>query len=251
MIFSKNNIDFRQVSSNAQANFLKSKSFVLTEMTAKGSWQFSPTSKEFMLQTYKVWTTWLFEMEEYIVASGEKRITKDMIGHIADTIRVTNKVLTHHVRFTPDWYDERTVSIILEIRNLEIASLADNLPKKLLGKNLPSAYNEIVGTLIKYMNHLLFNLHEIDYLIYGDRTNFKPFLYIDNSDVELYLEEKEFFPSHRLHIYEKLGLMGGTKFMIKLGVSSKYLGDNTMVRDSYRDLLLNLKNCNANICCVV
>lgn len=251
MIFSKNNIDFRQVSSNAQSNFLKSKSFILTEITAKGGWDFSSTTKEIVLQTYRVWTTWLFDLEEYIVTCGEKKFSEDQLNHCEREVVRRGKELREHISNRTDWYDESFIRIITEVEDLKFSSLREVLRTSLLNLNVASAYNEIVGILINYMNHLMFVLHEVDYLLYHKENKFKPFIYIDNTDVNLYLKEKEFFPSGRLCLYQKLGLMTDEHLTIKLGISREYLRRNTNVSNAYTELLLKLRTHGAQVCCVV
>lgn len=251
MIFSKNNIDFRQVSSNAQANFLKSKSFVLTEITSKGSWAFSSTAKEYILQSYRVWTAWLFDLEEYIVHCGNRRITDEMLTEIQRKITKSGLELERHTKDKSEWYDEKFLKVIHQVRDLKIGTMRNIFQSQLRGLMITTAYNEIVGLLINYMNHLMFNVHEIDYLLYCNRNKFRPFVYIDNTDVNLYMSTQEFFPSGRLELYQSLGLMDATRFNIKLSISPEYLSNNFKVEEAYRDLLLKLRTHDAKVCCVV
>lgn len=251
MIFSKNNIDFRQVSSNAQSNFLKSKSFILTEITAKSGWNFSSTAKEIVLQTYRVWTTWLFDLEEYIVTCGEKKVTTDFLDHCEREVLRRGQELRNHVTNRTDWYDEDFIKVLNAVPDLRLKTLRGPLRKSLEGVNVTTAYNEIVAQLINYMNHLMFILHEIDYLLYHDKNKFQPFVYIDNTDVNLYMKEKEFFPSGRLSLYQKLGLMVNAKLTIKVGISKENLRRNSNVSDAYIELLLKLRTHGAQVCCVV
>ncbi len=251
MIFSKNNIDFRQVSSNAQANFLKSKSFILTEITAKGSHAFSDTSKELVLQTYKIWTAWLFELEEYLVSCSEKYVTIEMIEHCEKEIRSKQNELTNHINTSENWYDRKFIDILQQVEKVGEITVFQSIRDSFFNKNITTAYTNVVRYLINHMNHLMFNLHEIDYLLYRNEKEFMPFIYIDNTDVNLYMKTKEFNPSGRLKLYQKLGLMNCSTFTIKLGISSHYLRSDSLVDSAYRDLLLNLRTHNQQICCVV
>ena len=98
--FIRNNIELREVTSKSLADFLTSKSYMLGEVSAKTHHTFSKTSKEILLQTYKIWTDWLFGLEDICVAMSEEEFTESALTKAVDLARLKNKELKDCLLYT-------------------------------------------------------------------------------------------------------------------------------------------------------
>ena len=118
MIFIKNNIKFRQVSSLAQSNFLRSKSFMLNEVLMSEKHIFSSTSKEILLQTYKVWTDLLIVAEDFFVSNSKTICDSEALDFLYFETKKRIEELRKHLVQNPEWFDQEFIKIWLELQRL-------------------------------------------------------------------------------------------------------------------------------------
>jgi len=166
MIFVKNNIKFRQVSSLAQSDFLRSKSFMLNEVQKAEKHIFSSTAKEILLQTYKVWTDLLMVAEDFFVTNSKTVCDAESLEFLFFEARKRNEELRKHLVDNPEWFDREIINVWLEVQEARKEQVKESLYKQALGQAASTAYTNMTTYLITFMNHILFTLHEVDYLLY-------------------------------------------------------------------------------------
>jgi hypothetical protein len=242
MKFIKNNIEFRQVSSQAQANFMSSKSFMLNEVLQSKKHVFSATSKEVLLQTYKIWTDLLVKAEEFCVLEQKVHFDKSSFDYLFEEAASSLKDLEHHLVEHKTWFDPMFVDVWLKIQNSRKDLIIDSIKDQTLNQLVPEAYNNMSMYLMSFMNHILFTLHEIDYLLYSRGTsNFLPFVYISTVDVNFNKLCGKCASAERLDIYLKEDLLG-TKTLEM---------EDDIFRNSYNDITSEIESRDIQIKTVV
>lgn len=246
MIFYRNNIGFRQVSSNVQAQFLNSKSFVLQEMTGQ-DYQFSDTARDIMLHIYKVWTTALMEYEEYFVKEAQDIITDKMLEHCSFEIKQKLAAFGQHLKHNPEYYDTTFIKPFLAISGEVHKDLIYRFNKAFLGQKIILAYKDLGLLAINHLNHLLFVIHEIDNMVYNRDS--QPFVYIDSVDVKaLHCFDKS-YTNNRLAIYRKFGILNTYSIALRVGINKELLDEDSNISDGYRKLYSKVEDVGYTITC--
>jgi len=251
MIFIKNNINFRQVSALAQSNFLRSKSFMLNEVLKSEKHVFSSTSKEILLQTYKVWTDLLIVTEDFFVSNSKSVCDAEALDFLNSEAKKRVEVLRKHFVSKPEWFDQEFINVWLEIQDSRKVQLKQTLSHTALNESATSAYNSMTLHLISFMNHVLFTLHEIDYLLYfNDREDFLPFVYIDTVDVNFNIATGNCYSSTRIDIYRALNLLNTETIEIKNGFRKEQLEDDSKFAKAYKAITSEIESRGITIGCI-
>lgn len=213
---------------------------MLGEVSAKTHHTFSKTSKEILLQTYRIWTEWLFGLEEICVATPDSEFSEDALIEAVDLARLKNKELKDLFQSNSDDFDPKFTEVWVELQEFRRPYSRFELARALRGRRLSSAYTEVTLWLITYMNHLMFNLHEIDYLLYHERgATFKPFVYIDNADTSFFISGN-FSICTRLKLYRDKGLLPqNAELHVKQASDDAY--ENNARGETINCMLLELK----------
>lgn len=242
MIFVKNNIKFRQVSSLAQSDFLRSKSFMLNEVQKAEKHIFSSTAKEILLQTYKVWTDLLMVAEEFFVTNSKTVCDADSLEFLFFEAKKRNEELRKHLVNHPEWFDPSFISVWLEIQEARKDQVKDSLYRQSLGQSSTAAYSNMTKYLMTFMNHILFTLHEVDYLLYfKDTEDFRPFVYIDSVDVNFNVTSGKCYSAERVAIYRAKDLLKVESIDIKNGFRKEQL-EETGFDKAYRAVLSEIES---------
>lgn len=238
--FIRNNIELREVTSRSLADFLMSKSYMLGEVSARTHHTFSKTSKEILLQSYRIWTDWLFGLEELCIATEGIEFDENALVHAIDLAKLKNKELRDLFESNEEDFDPKFTSVWVKLQEFRRPYSRLELASALKGRRLSSAYKEVTLWLIQYMNHLLFNLHEIDYILYHERgATYRPFVYVDNADISFYLSSKVSV-LERLNVYKSEGILDSSDLILKMTVSPDELGP--IRNDSALAMLDEMKN---------
>tara|TARA_Y100001963_G_C6773613_1_gene446191 strand:+ start:1386 stop:2132 length:747 start_codon:yes stop_codon:yes gene_type:complete len=233
MIFYRNNIQFRQVSSQVQCQFFNSKSFILKEMTDQ-SYVFSDTARDVMLHLYKVWTTVLMDFEEYFVKEDESCLDERMVDYCSGQIKSKLVCLEKHLKENPSHYDPKFVEPFLTISANIHHQLVCKFGKAFVGQKIILAYKDLGLLAINHLNHLLFAIHELDNLVYNKPK--QPFIYIDTVDVRAFLELQMAYPLERLRVYEQHQLFGTKNITLRVGINKETLACDDELADGYHRL---------------
>ena len=106
--------------------------------------------------------------------------------------------------------------------------------------------------LISFMNHVLFTLHEVDYLLYSkDIEEFKPFMYIDAVDVNFNVASGKCNTAVRLDIYRAMNLLNTRTIEIKNGFRKEQLEEDTEFANAYTAITSEIESRDITICCIV
>lgn len=246
MIFYRNNIKFRQVSSSVQAQFLNSKSFVLQEMTGQ-DYLFSETSRDVMLHVYKVWTTVLMECEEYFVKEGKEDLTGRMLEHVSFEINQKLQAFAQHLRHHTEYYDERFITPFLRVSEEVHKDLILRFNTAFVGQKIILAYKDLGLLAINHLNHLLFVLHEIDTMVY--KADCSPFVYIDSVDIKALSCFGKSYPNNRLQIYRETNILNTYDIALRVGINKENLEDDCALADGYLKLYNQVEEGGYTITC--
>jgi len=246
MIFYRNNIKFRQVSSSVQAQFLNSKSFVLQEMTGQ-DYKFSETARDIMLHVYKVWTTVLMDCEEYFVKEGNENITDKMLEHISFEINQKLQAFEQHLKHYPEYYDKKFIVPFMFVSKEVHKDLIIRFNGAFVGQKIILAYKDLGLLAINHLNHLLFVLHEIDTMVY--KADSQPFVYIDAVDIRALNSFGKSYPNNRLSIYRECNILTTFEIALRVGINKETLEDNPVLEEGYLKLYNQVEDGGYTITC--
>jgi len=164
--FLPNNIEFRELSSLCISKYKEAQAFALGELVNNPTHKFSKTAREILLLKYDVWFRWLVEVEDIL-----RRSDRNTNIH-AEVIRVSNELELEYdkvLESNSDIFDIKYVEIwtkshkfIYEYFKAKVV----NTPTNDIGKFMAG----ITDMLVTIMDNTLFELHEIDSLIEGNRV---------------------------------------------------------------------------------
>lgn len=246
MIFYRNNIKFRQVSSQVQSQFLSSKSFILQEMTDQ-SYEFSDTARDVMLHLYRVWTAILMEFEDYFVREGISKLNPKMLSYCEREIKTKLDALKEHLYQNPAHYDSEYVVPFLDVSEIVHSDLISRFNNAFIEQKIILAYKDLGLLVINHLNHLLFVTHEIDNMVYNRDS--KPFIYIDAVDVKALRCLSQTYPTMRLGIYKSRGILNTNDIMLRVGINKETLETNSDTAEGYKKLYTIVEDAGYSIKC--
>lgn len=186
--FIRNNIEYRISCSKSIAAFKNSQEFILNQMAFNPYHKFTNIAKEILLLKYDIWYDYINEIEQYILCN----FNLDVEVLLENIVKLSDKRADYYhntleVNFTSEvdifyiekWKEQH--NYIYDFLVLEI----QKLPKC----NPTTIFKKIVELLNKVMNHTLYELQELDVLIYSDET---PGISIDNICIHLHKKEHLF-----------------------------------------------------------
>ena len=223
--FIRNNIELREVTSLSLSNFLSSKSFMLGQVSRSEPHKFSKTAKEILLQSYRIWTEWLFGLEEICIEVQQNIFSDEAMEHAIKLAELKSKELQDLFLANPVEFNPKFASLWIEILDGRKPYSLAELRSAMRGHRVSEAYKEVTLWLIAYMNHLLFNLHEIDYLMFCESDDKRPFIYLDEVDVNFYMSS-ELSVLSRVKLYEKAGLLNTTELDLKRVLRKQVLANS-------------------------
>jgi hypothetical protein len=201
-MYVKNNIYFRAVSSHCIERFKNSQAVLLTNVIDKEKYNFNSTAVELLNASFDQWFRWLTVVEKFFLET--KRIGRPELQYIAnlgdrrfETIEII--VLSH-----PDVFDPKFSEIWLDAHT----SLHEFFTKRII--NLVSEDDDpvrpetvlpdITKNLIQILNNTLFELHEIDNLLYSKEM---PFLSYEDLCTDYKEQYGHCILKNRVIIYKK------------------------------------------------
>lgn len=164
--FLPNSIKFREVSSLCISKYKEAQAFALGELVNNPTHKFSKTAKEILLLKYDVWFRWLVEVEEMLRRSNKDTDIKSDIIKVSDELEAEyNKVLNNYcnifdARYVDIW--TKTHKLIYKYFKAKVLNTSTNDKGKFMAS--------ITDMLIIIMDNTLFELHEIDNLIKGNKV---------------------------------------------------------------------------------
>lgn len=192
----RNNLEYRIVTSKHLAAFKDSQAFIFDQLI-NGKYKFSSTSRELILLLYEQWFKLLLHIEQKLVTCNV--VNQSIIDEFI--IKVDNRYKEiKSISLDDSYFDQHLVSNWFLIHKASFELFRDNLPS-VTNKNNKCAFAEISTNTIKYLNYSLFELHEIDALLYSKH---EPFLCVDELN---YFNKQNGCPElviNRLKLYKSL-----------------------------------------------
>lgn len=201
-IYASNNIEFRIVSSNAICQFKADQAFDFNELVHNPVYKFSHKSREILLLAYDTFFGYILQLEKCFVKHNNKNmITLDLLEEILSLydacITNINTTLEEHSEF----FDETCVEILKQTHKRFIFFARQQIAK-VINTSIMIAFPTIVNTISDILNNLLYEIYEVDYLLYVDTQKCKPFLSFSKICFEFYSYGIDIL-SERLQIYKK------------------------------------------------
>jgi len=175
--FVRNNIEYRLSSSASISKFKEAQTFILGQVAFNPYHTFSNIAKEILLLKYDVWYDYINELEQYILCHLSE--PSDII--INEAVEMSNRRVVYYgetladafrrqedIRYIAEWSQQHNRIYALFIKEV----------RKLEGQAPAIIFKNIVTLLTEIMNHTLYELQEIDIILYSDET---PGLSFDNT----------------------------------------------------------------------
>lgn len=241
--FLKNNIEFRRYTAERYADFYKAKAFMLSEILETNRHQFSVQARETLLQYFASATDWLQEVEKRYIRTGIGATPLDMEGkQIIESFVGMETYVQELMQDNPEDFDPRFSLVWKDMRMVCLPSILNGFSLR-LSVDKEESFRLITDYVIGYMQHTMFNLHEIDYL-FAERE--RPFVYVDKIDHSAMEIDLVSGPVMRKETYEKHGLFDyvpSITLRVKYMLDGKFVSANDQRREAYEKLRCSLDQC--------
>ena len=225
MTYLRNNIVFRRSSAAHFATFYHAKSLLLGQVLDSDTHTFSSTAREILLQYFSVTTEVLMKIEIEFIKSNSiitDKLTTTCASLLCEGLANMKTVIEDN----PSDFDPKLTNIWVPILDATLPRISYRLAT-LIHDNIYESFGTLVNYCVGYLNHILYVLHEIDYLCYNGA---EPFMYLDKWDIKMKVDEKLSTNEIRLSSYMASGLLNADKkFVLKSEIDSEWLE-----RDSQR-----------------
>ncbi len=165
--FIANNIKYRMASGRAIASYKSAQVFLMNEVAFNPFHSFSTVAKEILLLKYDVWFDFLCEVEQYLLVEDGKYVTESNI----ETIKLLSDERVQYYEYVmaenPGIFDDKYLVIWKEVHKLVYNFLTEQL-NDLVGLNKSEGFKKLTNDLINIMNHTLYELYEVDILMFSD-----------------------------------------------------------------------------------
>lgn len=244
--FLKNNIEFRRYTAERYADFYKAKAFMLSEILETNRHQFTAQARETLLQYFASATDWLQEVEKRFIRSGVGATPTDENGKQIIESFIGMETYVHELmRDNPDDFDVRFSNAWIEMRQKCLPGVVNAFSLR-LSLDKEETFRLITDYVIGYMQHTMFNLHEIDYLIVERE---RPFVYVDKIDLTAMEIDQVSYPVTRWETYRGHGLLSyipTVTLRAKYMLDDKYVSSYDMRKNAYEKLRCSLDQCDEN-----
>jgi len=167
--FMPNNINFRMYGAKARALYSNSQSFALSQLQSNKAHNFSQTAIEILLLKYDMWFKWLIECESILrKEQSYDRVIREELIFCSNTI---HKEYAGMIEDNMEYFDYEFTDVWIKCHK----SLYDLLIESVLSYEATSITDLIIhisNTLIKVMDATLYELQEVDSIIYTQEDVF-------------------------------------------------------------------------------
>ena len=251
-MYTSNNIRLRQSTAMAVSNFKHAQAQLLGFVTDSTNHKFSSTAREVLLLSYSEMFDWIVFLEKAIIKTGPT-VQSNLKVEAEKELDIVIKNIHLTVRNYPQYFEPNFVQTWLKVWEDEVSLLKNFLISKLREGNSAPVFVEVVSTVTQYMNHLLYTLHEIDFIrqiMESGSDSETPFIAIDLMDVELRKTFNTVSPTKRLKKYRALGLVSDS-IVIKCYLSKDLLEGSSVLSALYEELLHSIRDENTKIIRVI
>lgn len=241
--FLKNNIEFRRYTAERYADFYKAKAFLLSEILETNRHQFTTQARETLLQYFASATDWLQDVERRYIRNGKGCTPYEEEGKQILESFVGMETFVHKLMMeNPEDFDRSFTLTWQEMRLACLPAIVNGFSLR-LSVDKEESFRLITDYVIGYMQHTMFNLHEIDYLIVQRE---RPFVYVDKIDHSAMEIDQVSCPVIRKGIYEKHGMFDyapDAVLRVKFMLDGKYVCANAQRQEAYTRLRNSLDQC--------
>jgi hypothetical protein len=164
-----NNIQYRIASGKAIASYKNAQTFLMKEVAFNPYHEFSVVAKEILLLKYDIWFDYLCEIEQYFLVDEGKFISKDNIEILISLSNDRVKYYEFIMGDNPSIFHKKFLEIWLETHKVVYNHLIICM-KNLEGLNKAEGFSLLTEKIINIMNHTLYELYEVDILMYSNES---------------------------------------------------------------------------------
>ena len=228
----RNNIAFRRLTATQFAEFYKTKAFLLGAIIDFNKHDFTATAREILLQYFAVMTDWLEEIECELIRNGNPDAdAKERYCQMF--VRSVDRI--HEImRDNPNDFEPRFVALWNDL-SVQCRETLVRVLRSRIEPEMSACFVNIVDFVIGLLNHILFNLHEVDALL---KNSGPAFVYVDRVDVFVLAETAISLVNLRLALYKDCGLLSsGVDLEIKKNVDDRFLSQDSRRQMSYQHII--------------
>jgi len=165
--FVGNNIDYRIGSSASLARFKESQTYLLNQLAFNPFHKFSHTAKEILLLQFDLCFDLICELEQYLLVEQNNISFVDIEQFLLKREEYFRKTITDQNGYIDLEYFDYFEKIyeISKKRNLQIFKMIFESDM-----NISSKFGSVVDFFIQIMNHTLYELQELDIILYSKQT---------------------------------------------------------------------------------
>ena len=228
----RNNIAFRRLTASQFAEFYTAKSFLLGEIIDCNKHEFTSTARELLLQYFSTLLTWLERVERDFIQHGDpdEKQTDRCVDMFISAISRIHEIMDENPKdfnpkFAAIWHD-----LINQSRDMLVQVLRDNIVP-----DMSLSFVNLVDFAIGLLNHILFNLHEVDSLL---KHSDSAFVYVDRVDVFVLATKGASLVNLRLNLYRDTGLLSsGSDLHVKKHIDDRFLSQDSKRLISYQHII--------------
>lgn len=228
----RNNIQFRRLTAGQFAAFFKTKEFLLGEIIDCNKHKFTPSARELLLQYFASLTYWLEETERLFIKRHE--VTDDVKSEVVKSFNSALNVIQEILYENPRDFDPAFSSLWSGLQDRTTTTLCEILSSYLVA-DIGLCFVNIMDFVTGLLNHILFNLHEVDSLV---KAESQPFINVDRVDVLVLVQCATSLPNTRVALYKERGLISSnSNIVVKRYVDDRFLGQDVKRELSYQHIL--------------
>ena len=181
--FVGNNIDFRIGSSATLARFKDSQTYILNQLVFNPYHKFSTTATEILLLKYDLCFDCMCEVEQYLLVHMNKPLDqREIIG----MSRMRIQYLKETLESVPNVVNPEYFEVWFKQHKLLHSHVEKSLKDTInLGMSPSHIFRALVDTMIKVINHTVFELQELDLIYFSNET---PIFNVD--ELSCYIENE-------------------------------------------------------------
>lgn len=164
-----NNINFRMYSAKAKERYTNSQAFALGQLQSTQTHEFSSTAREILLLKYDKWFKWLIDCEQTLRET--KRFDRELREELVYESNRVQREYVEVIKTNPEYFDESFSELWLKTHK----SLYDMLKQAIVDYEATSITDLIIyisDVLVKVMDATLYELHEVDNIVYSTNPVF-------------------------------------------------------------------------------
>jgi hypothetical protein len=216
----ENNIRFRILTSSEFIKYKTAQTFILKEIEFNSIYNFSKTAKEIILFKFDVWFDFLCELEQFLLK--KEILDSEDIKEIKKLALEREIYIKNVIKKYNNIFDKKFINIWEKI-HYDFTNFFDNFLNFKEKISREAYFEKIMNVIILIMQHVLYEIYEIDNLIYKRKLflsidEFDKF-FINNLCQNCELNSKFCYFSKKLEIY--LNEVNTEKILIKNYLSDK------------------------------